>query len=287
LGGTVNLTNRTVAVPVNHFSIFGIAWGNALQGPHGGYIDTTDKCKACHDVHDAQSGYALLVRSNIFNTCQYCHDGTGAENVVYRQIYSPKPPADYGHRMATGVTIIPGGDTTVAPRGSDSGLTCTHCHSPHGNELRMISQPYYCDATQTVSNHLLKNDPGRATGTVSFYGAAWCADCHDRRHSNRTDVNNHPVNLSLSYLSASIARDNTNFRMDPVNPSNARTYPICQHCHEDRRNVETAFTAPVEPPTGTSNPVYNNFPHESETRYLVAETRDDLCLNCHATGSLP
>lgn len=289
IGGEVDKTNNRVSALVNHFSTFGVFWGNALQGPHGGYTSTTDKCKACHDVHQAVGTYRLLPANTIYDTCQSCHDGTGAENVVYGQItgFAGGPPEHYGHRMNTGIIAIPGGDTTVAPYGPDSGLTCSSCHSPHGSETRMITEDYYCDATATVSNHLLLRDPGRATGTVIFYGAKWCADCHDRRHNERAGIYNHPVSLTLSYLSASIARDNSNFQMSPVNPSNTRTDPICQHCHEDARDVETTFTVPNEPPPTPTNPKYNNFPHEAENRYMVVETGDDLCLNCHSTDNLP
>lgn len=285
----VNKTNHLVVGKVTSLSPFGEAWGSALQGPHGNYTSLTDKCGACHTVHEALGSYRLLPANTIYETCQYCHDGsnTRAENYVYGQIYGGEPPADYGHRVNTGTVAIPGGDTTVAPYGPDSGLTCANCHSPHGNESRMITDDYYCDATAAVSDHLLLRDPGRATGTVTFYGARWCTDCHDRRHNERAGIYNHPVSLTLSYISASIARDNSNFQMDPVNPTNTRTDPICQHCHEDRRDVESAFVAPTEPTATNTNPRYNNFPHEAENKYMKVETGDDLCLNCHDVGSLP
>ena len=285
----VDKTNHLVVGRVASLSPFGVAWGSALQGPHGGYSSLTNKCTACHSIHEASGNYRLLPGNTIYDTCQFCHDGsnTRAENYVYGQIYGGEPPADYGHRMNTGTIAIPGGDTTVAPYGPDSGLTCSSCHSPHGNETRMITEEYSCDATAALSNHLLLRDPGRATGTVTFYGAKWCTDCHDRRHNERSGIYNHPVTLTLSYGSASIARNNSNFQMDPVNPTNTRTDPICQHCHEDARDVESAFVAPTEPTATTTNPKYNNFPHETENKYMKVETGDDLCLNCHATGDLP
>jgi hypothetical protein len=289
LGGSVDWGNHTVSVQVDHFSIFGVAYGNALQGPHGGYSSVTDKCRACHDVHEAAGSYSLLPANTIFDTCQSCHDGsyTQAENFVYGQVFGGEPPDNYGHRMNTGTVVIPGGDTTVPAYGPDNGMTCSNCHSPHGNETRMITEDYYCDATATISDHLLLRDPGRATGTALSYGSKWCTDCHDRRHNERAGIYNHPVSLGLTYLSASIARDNTNFQMDPVNPTNTRTEPICQHCHEDKRDVESPFTQPTEPTASNTNPKYNNFPHEAENRYLVAETGDDLCLNCHPPEDLP
>ena len=86
-------------------------------------------------------------------------------------------------------------------------------------------------------------------------------------------------------------------------------YPICQQCHEDARmvgNLDEDGLATVVPfqvhaadgvkwDASTSrwvanmddNPRFQNFPHETTNRYMLVETQDDLCLNCHPVSQLP
>lgn len=87
--------------------------------------------------------------------------------------------------------------------------------------------------------------------------------------------------------------------------------PICQQCHEDSReandlaadgsgtaapfttqyadgvkwNDTTKTWDPVDP--GTTNPLFQNFPHETQNDYMLVEEDDDLCLNCHPMAQLP
>lgn len=80
--------------------------------------------------------------------------------------------------------------------------------------------------------------------------------------------------------------------------------PICQQCHEDKRDCGdvsadglTGNVVPervwgqeadgVEMNTFVSNPRFQNFPHETEDPTLLVESGDDLCLNCHPMGQLP
>lgn len=81
--------------------------------------------------------------------------------------------------------------------------------------------------------------------------------------------------------------------------------PICQQCHEDKRDcgILSADGATVSVirdglwgvdadgqqnnPTFLPNPRFQNFPHETEDPYMLVESGDDLCLNCHPTGGLP
>lgn len=86
--------------------------------------------------------------------------------------------------------------------------------------------------------------------------------------------------------------------------------PICQQCHEDTREVGSltgdgsigdAATASVAFADSvvwdsvnatwtigdTDNPRFQNFPHETQNAYMLVETDDDLCLNCHPQAGLP
>ena len=80
--------------------------------------------------------------------------------------------------------------------------------------------------------------------------------------------------------------------------------PICQQCHEDTREcgelsadgatvsiirdgVWTGEVDGLETNAFVTNPRFQNFPHETEDSFMLVETGDDLCLNCHPTGQLP
>lgn len=83
--------------------------------------------------------------------------------------------------------------------------------------------------------------------------------------------------------------------------------PICQQCHEDSRDLGDLAadgSAAVVAFSGTNadsvvwngsawvtttegNPRFQNFPHETQNAYMLVETHDDLCLNCHPAAQLP
>lgn len=77
-------------------------------------------------------------------------------------------------------------------------------------------------------------------------------------------------------------------------------YPICQQCHEDARNVGSldatgtgaspsaaVVSSPVDGFVATNNPRFQSFPHETTNSWLLVETSDDLCTNCHPPAALP
>ena len=86
-------------------------------------------------------------------------------------------------------------------------------------------------------------------------------------------------------------------------------YAICQQCHEDSRYVGDLAadgSARAEPfvveygdgvawdwarsewATATAdNPMFQNFPHETENVRMLVEENDGLCLNCHPMAQLP
>ena len=85
--------------------------------------------------------------------------------------------------------------------------------------------------------------------------------------------------------------------------------PICQQCHEDSREVGDLAadgSGTAAPFTGAygdglewddvsktwvdavgANPLFQNFPHETENEHMLIEKDDDLCLNCHPMAQLP
>ncbi len=243
-------------------------------GPHGGYTTTTNKCATCHSVHLAPAGYMLLPAATVKGTCETCHDGTGGKGVYgVVKAFTGAAPAS-GHAVEV-TNMIPGGDpstgstATVTFSGASGYLTCSDCHSPHGNNL---VEPFTGDrsrvATDVVytSSRLLKRRPTSATGSVSVYGSDWCGSCHKGRLSGSAVGGNHPVDSSVTTATpftyqklavvasantsntviGSLGRSNFGFVMPDLRrygsettrtPAQTGHYPICQQCHEDARSV--------------------------------------------------
>lgn len=206
-----------------------------VTGPHGRYTNMTDKCRACHEVHEAASSWKLLPAATVFEVCNTCHDfsftGTGsnsggggpygairAQGGVVRARHNimgynntDTAPSD-GSVSYEATTIIPGSDLAALA----ASLTCTNCHTPHGNTAMAMflgerSRTWGSggfDATNT-SNKLLKDDlAGAPAGTYTQYGSEWCAGCHNRRHE-RADISNHPVDTQTAYAAPEAAAGTT------------------------------------------------------------------------------
>lgn len=295
------------------------------QGPHSGFSNTlTDKCGACHNVHEAASSSKLLLASTITGVCNSCHDlsftGAGGRG-VYGAIRARGETVSARHDIVayneteagyTPTSAIPGGDNLVLDAaGSPTALLCTSCHTPHANTATQnfrgdrYRNPLGGPFVAPLTNHLLQDDlQATAKGTYSEYGTLWCGACHTRRHSANPALNNHPTGNSAAWgyedvthtAGTGMGSTNAGYTMFPVAAGadgrvSNRQAPICQQCHEDYRDVEAAFTitdfADPDGSTLTDNPRFQTFPHETLGANMTVETGDDLCLNCHATDMLP
>ncbi len=234
-------------------------------------------CQACHMVHDATSSDSLLPGQTIRDTCFTCHDGTQGQG-VYGAIAARGLPVGGQHRVET-TSVVPGGNAstggsaTMTFSGQGGTLTCSDCHSPHGNNaVGAYSSEYrprtdwfldllpghsvnldpdlLPDDVPPFTTKLLKQQPGGTTATpVASYGSDWCLACHKGRASGMSGVANHPVE---SVLTTTIAykrswswrqeADNNMFLWQYPRTGDIRRegqFPICQQCHEDTRYVGT------------------------------------------------
>ena len=294
-------------------------------GPHGGFTATTDDCKNCHDVHQARSSNKLLPSATVLGVCVTCHDfsfsGTGgftsggvygairAQGEIVRARHNiegydnteTSPPG--GARSYAATSNIPGGNTDLT-----ANLDCLSCHTPHGNTVvrPFPAQRYRMGAFSTTdtTNRILQDDlNGTPKGTYTTYGAAWCAGCHDRRHSGASGVNNHPTDVTdAQYFDASMSAQGRYWTEDAVpdatlgtrqagwsREASAGWAPMCQQCHDNYRDVESPYQVSDtnDGRIPSDNPRFQTFPHESTGANFEVETGDDLCMNCHTTGGLP
>lgn len=285
------------------------------KGPHGTYGGTLKRCEVCHEVH-VSGGVDLLPRATVKGTCEVCHDGSGGFG-VYGTIVARGGTVRAAHRIDT-TNAVPGGDaslggTATATFGGDGGrLGCDDCHSPH--DANTITSLFRGDrvrnrVTENVgpTSHLLKKRPTGASAETTGYGSDWCAGCHKGRQSGGA-VHNHPTERTFDYSNAAIvstdAAPSGATTMGPMGRSN-RGYlmpfprtaeqtghaPICQQCHEDKRSVGTT-TSPqefrvtsVDGVISSDNPRFQVFPHEAANAAFLIETGEDLCTNCHFSGS--
>lgn len=242
-------------------------------GPHGGYTSTTSACDSCHSVHDATTSFKLLPGATVFATCMTCHDGTTTIGQgVYGAIQGRGLNVASRHRIES-TSSVPGGSAanggaeTRAFSGPGSTLTCSDCHSPHGNAC---VDPFYGERqrssawgtlTLQTQNRLLKRRPTSSVTTSTVYGSDWCLSCHSGRNSGMPAVHNHPVESASTYATESarfhynrVARlnaganatattlgtlgaNNGGYLMPyPRTSQQAGHKPICQQCHEDARN---------------------------------------------------
>jgi hypothetical protein len=258
------------------WSCHGPEYGGGTPGPsgvHAGYLTTTAKCAQCHLTHDAEHAM-LLPGPTITASCGFCHDGTGGKG-VYGTVYartSTEPAAM--HRTET-TAAIPGGDAGTG--GSSMGvfggvggtLTCTDCHSPHGQSTVAAfkgDRRRGGSGQNPTSSKLLRTSPGDAETEVQEYGSDWCLACHAGRAGDLSATHNHPVESSstaapaapFNYRSLPIlsgAMPTTATALGALGGSNrgylmpyprsegtngqAGRGPICQQCHEDSRSVGT------------------------------------------------
>lgn len=145
-----------------------------LQGPHGGYNTTTNKCTVCHATHYAQGSYMLLRANSREAACDYCHGGGGGSTINV-QMDNDYRSGSYDVAQASAVETTTMGFGTGHTLGyagnapadikpaytAANGFACFDCHTPHGNSARVMT---------TFSN------PGRAFAGPGQEGRPTTAD---------------------------------------------------------------------------------------------------------------
>lgn len=291
--------------------------GNPAGVSHGGYADTTDKCKDCHAVHLAQGSYKILRPGTTGSAtgCDYCHgSGTGSS---YNSIYLNTS----GHG--------PGGSQTAPddknPPFSSGDFGCAACHSVHDrNTIGALTNA----ANRPTSNsaRMLKADPDTLDGdTWTPVGATvtmsrWCMNCHSANYGtygqqttvldggSPTAAYGHGagatagISIYAPVSNTTVAVVRSNYSTSDINTV---PLPRCNQCHAAGAAAGVGASGWVsgqsgQVPTGGTGINNVNFPHtgyvggfallksSANINTAPANVRlDDVCNDCHYTPSLP
>ena len=241
-----------------------------FKGPDGGLI-----CTDCHSQHG----------NNVVAAFQ--GERTRARGTTPQGGFIAPSSTRILRRQPTGAPA------SVAEYGSD---WCLACHAGRASGGSLHNHPVESSLTQPVP-YIYRNLPILAsagpTGSTrlgQLGGAPYAENLHEMTSDN--------------------PEGNRGYLMPyPRTAQQSGRYPICQQCHEDARTVgnlgedgrATVVPFQVHAADGvkwdtttsswianlTDNPRFQNFPHETANRFMLVETQDDLCINCHAQIQLP
>lgn len=285
----------------------------------GGYsllpaATTKDNCLVCHDgtggygVYGALAGKGIAVGATHridttnsvpggsvtggsavmtftgesgFLSCEDCHSVHGADTVEPFQGERIRFHADergYGASWSTDHLL------RKQPRGSDRSTDvygsdwCIGCHRGRRSGLPALMN-HAVDSSDTVASPFQYSRIAAVTTTTSLL----------------TTI----TGLGMQGVVPTLTWSNRGFVMPtPRTAEQTGHAPICQQCHEDSRIVgEPGAVAEayvirygdgtIESGEVTDNPRFQAFPHETENEYMLVETYDNLCTNCHDVAELP
>jgi len=243
----------------------------AGQNPHGSYSDTTDKCKVCHAVHNARSSPGqTLLRSSRNDACTYCHITGG---------FSIKTPYGTTSTNYTNENDRNHDDNHNSYTSANLYGGCVSCHAVHGAN------------TFGGASKILKNDPGKALGTVSSE-IDFCRDCHNKAGGNtvsggcmytcHTQGDTIEANISPEYYLTT--RNGVTHVMTTTLTGNYGTTvawvssETCRKCHKEGQPYASGDSYPHYTPSAVQ---FLDDGYTQQNTYL-----DLVCMNCHTdTGN--
>jgi predicted CXXCH cytochrome family protein len=296
-GPTIVSTCFTCHDGTSGWGVYGAieSWGGTVGGGH-----SYESTNVVPGGDAATGGSVVTTFSGPGDTliCTDCHSPHGTE--IVEPFKGDRRRIRHDHRSITSSRLLrqrpTGAVATATVYGSD---WCAACHAGRPSGGAVHNHPV--DSTDTHANPfdygnvavLASEDPTSVTETGTLGGVYGTGNSHD-------------------WPADTDPPGNRGFLMPyPRTPEQSGHAPICQQCHEDSRSVgslvgdgsigdaETADIGRADgawwdggsdtwvSDAGFSNPLYQNFPHETENDYMLVETDDDLCLNCHPAAGLP
>ncbi|MFC1991957.1 cytochrome c3 family protein [Chloroflexota bacterium] len=240
--------------------------------PHNTYSSVTDKCAACHRLHTS-IGPSMRNAWYEEDMCFTCHNSTGA-SIDLQTIFTKQ----YKHDVAgqSGVHLFgESGSVAFANRH----VECEDCHNPHNSIPGGATAPSAQGPIEGASGVEVDNGGSPGAPTYTFerpvsYEYEVCFKCHSSYTANYTgtdkgadfNTNNpsyHPVegtgqNLGIMWEAFT---DGSGWETHDYDTTSNRTY--CSDCHGSDNGSD---------PAG---------PHASNNQYILKDSGDALCYNCH------
>lgn len=271
-------------------------YATPTENPHGNYSSTTNKCKVCHAVHEAQSPYLLLRvpdgwTGEIDGACLYCH---------ITSTISTKHP--YGNSLDNYTTDVRWNHSNVGyaaiqnnyydvyqSLGSVTTIraSCLSCHQVHG-------------ATELVWSvtSILKKDPSGLGRPAATDEDTFCTNCHNTGHGPNTSYNgvSHIQKMgggtyggSGTYRGVVAWSDSTLCRSCHQKGTGPKTWPESEmksFPHFYGTGVGSTDTGNWQFLAGQAGADYVGYNATSNTGTPVmggpcAARLDSVCLNCH------
>lgn len=278
--------------------------------PHGLFSSSSNKCRVCHAVHEADStSWRLLKATSKVTECDVCHGNTG---LTLKRPYAPKTYSIRGeHTLTSGAIAIPDSSGSISLA---NGLGCNNCHSVHGaNTLigygaadmagwdpKILRRNPNGDGNILAIGVTGAADSTTVDGDVDAKHSNFCSDCHDDNPNwNVADTTPRANGKSHVQGPAADGELEVNSATQTVAWDNAPTTG-CTGCHSapDTGNAVAGTPGVAAPPSATSA-----FPHQTIGAKLLADTftlgaeatavgdatriipdMDQVCGSCHTQG---
>jgi len=315
-GATIKATCFTCHDGTQGFGVYGTIQARTGSPAPGGHDIETTNAVPGGDAASGGSSIAVAFRGPSGNlTCSDCHSPhdsntvapfTG-ERIRIRALEQPVYSTKLLKKQPTGATA------PIDYYGSD---WCAGCHKGRTSGGAVHNHPVETKATRpadfyyynrlavyAVPAGLWGSFEGGNSVAVTNANAAIGVIGGLRTRGPAGEGSAHPTTASPVWMEADY--HNSPWLMAyPRSALHTGHAPICQQCHEDKRNCGTlsadGATANVVPEgvwtsevdgfenaAYATNPRFQNFPHETEDGSLLVESGDNLCMNCHPTGQLP
>lgn len=258
--------------------------GNLPVGssPHGEYQTTSQKCKVCHAVHNANPGGQALLMSTMADSCSYCHVSAKVSNYV---VYDGKTVNYSG-------TDFQNAHNSYSVSGEEQGVRCTDCHQVHAAYNKMTLNEYLTDkilsgpAVYNSGNYdpLAGAPQPLATDDAETAISKWCTRCHLRDYNYYSDGEYFP-GLATHVMKA----PSSNYQS--VQPESSIAAAVayngsenCSSCHGSQRydglHAWPHYTSGARfLLVAASSAVASSGAAPGETRH------DKVCLRCHRNGA--
>lgn len=278
-------------------------WNPTTGGsPHGFFSATSNKCRVCHAVHEANSdSWRLLKATDKVSECDVCHGTTG---LTLKRPYGTKTYTIRGeHTLTSGAIDIP--DSTVTTSLAN-GLGCNNCHSVHGAKTLAT-----LNATTTNWNTMiLRYDPnsdtnilakgsagvvGDGTSTPNEIKTGFCADCHNK-NPNWNAADTTPRANGTSHVQGPAADGSLEVNSVTTTVAYVTADTGCRSCHS-ASDVGNLWGI------GDTSTSLNAFPHQTGSDKLLADSiqnggvatavndanrvipaMDEVCGTCHTNS---